>query len=101
MDDMVEEGDTAKGGAGSGRDEAASDCRDTIKRLYHYLDGELTEDRRRAIQRHLDECSPCLEAFDFEADLRSVVASRCRDTVPEGLRERVASALLREQGSTG
>ncbi|MGH9063416.1 MAG: mycothiol system anti-sigma-R factor [Acidimicrobiales bacterium] len=74
------------------------DCGQVIHRLYHFLDGELTDDRRHEIRRHLDDCQPCLEAFDFEAELRQVIAARCRDRVPDGLRDRVAAAIRHEEG---
>ena len=35
-------------------------CDETIERLYYYLDGELTEQRRVEITRHLDLCGPCV-----------------------------------------
>ena len=70
-----------------------AECREALETLYHFLDGELTDTRRGEIQRHLDECSPCLEAFDFEAELKIVVARHCRDRVPERLRMRVVMAL--------
>ena len=76
------------------------DCEDTIHRLYHFLDGELTDDRRRDIRHHLDECHPCLKAFDFEAELRQVIASKCKDHVPESLRQRIADAIHHEQMSS-
>ena len=69
------------------------DCNDAVERLYHFLDGELDDVRRADIQHHLDECMPCLEAFDFEAELRQVIAMKCRDQVPEHLRQRIAEAL--------
>ena len=69
------------------------DCQDALHTLYHYLDGELTADRRQAIQKHLDQCSPCLHAFDFEAELKVVIARSCRDQVPDHLREKIARAL--------
>ncbi|HZT64934.1 MAG TPA: mycothiol system anti-sigma-R factor [Acidimicrobiales bacterium] len=72
------------------------DCGEAIHRLYHFLDGELTEDRRVEIQRHLDDCGPCLEAFDFEAELRITIAHKCREEVPESLRLRVAAAIHHE-----
>jgi len=80
-----------------GSGESGVDCSDSIKRLYHYLDGELNEERRAAIKRHLDECPPCLGAFDFEAELRAVIASRCKDRVPDALRERIHAALHEEE----
>jgi len=69
------------------------DCDKAIHRIYHYLDGELTVWRRRAIARHLDECPPCAEGFDFELELRQVIASKCRDEVPPELKRRIAEAL--------
>ena len=70
------------------------DCGQAIEKLYTFLDGELTEARRAEIRQHLDDCSPCLQAFDFEAELRIMISVRCRDEVPEALRVRVAAALM-------
>ena len=75
----------------------AHDCNETLQELYLFLDGQLTEADRIHIQQHLDDCSPCLEAYDFEAELRIVVKNRCVDQVPDELRARIASALEREQ----
>jgi mycothiol system anti-sigma-R factor len=69
------------------------DCDEALHTLYNFLDGELTPDRRRAIQDHLEHCAPCLHAFDFEAELKSLVARSCRDQVPESLRSRVAKTI--------
>jgi len=74
---------------------------EAIHTLYHFLDGELTEYRRVEIQHHLDGCLPCLEAFDFEAELRMVIARKCRDEVPDGLRERIAKAIMHDGGDPG
>jgi mycothiol system anti-sigma-R factor len=74
------------------------DCQEAIHTLYHFLDGELTEYRRVEIKAHLEGCMPCLEAFDFEAELRVVIARKCRDDVPESLRERVAKAIMHDAG---
>ena len=68
-------------------------CEEVLAELYSYLDGELTDDKRTRIGAHLDGCSPCLEAFDFEAELRVVIKQRCRDEVPDALRKRVAESL--------
>ena len=75
-------------------------CQEAIQTLYHFLDGELTDQRRYEIQLHLDECSPCLEAFDFEAELKLVIARKCRDQVPARPRERVRRALLKASGES-
>ena len=77
-----------------GTGESDVDCNETIERLYHYIDGELTDERRIEIKHHLDECPPCLDAFDFESELRQVIADRCKDRVPDALRERIRQALI-------
>jgi mycothiol system anti-sigma-R factor len=72
-------------------------CREAMAKLYSFLDGDLTEQRREAVQRHLDECSPCVQAYDFEAELKKVLAARCKDSVPEYLKERIYNALRSEE----
>ncbi len=69
------------------------ECSEAVEVLYHYIDGQLTEERRSLIRRHLDDCPPCLDAFDFEAELRAVIAHKCRERVPDELRWRVAKAI--------
>jgi mycothiol system anti-sigma-R factor len=69
------------------------ECSEAVEVLYHYLDGQLTEERRVLIRQHLDDCPPCLDAFDFEAELRVVIAHKCRESVPDHLRFRVEKAI--------
>ncbi len=71
-------------------------CDDAVHQLYHYLDGELTEERRAQISEHLNFCGPCGGAADFEAELRQVIANRCKDHVPESLIRRIAEAIDEE-----
>ncbi len=73
------------------------DCAESIHSLYRYLDGELTDDRRRELEAHLDHCAPCVEKYEFEAELRRVIADRCKDRVPDELRDRVAKAIDHER----
>jgi len=80
------------GGDASG----VADCQEAVRRLYHFLDGELTPDRKAEIQRHLDACSDCIEAYEFEFELRLAISRGCREAVPESLRIRVAQAIAHE-----
>ncbi|HEY5274086.1 MAG TPA: mycothiol system anti-sigma-R factor [Acidimicrobiales bacterium] len=77
------------------------DCTQTVEWLYEFLDGELTEERRIAIEIHLNFCPPCGSVVSFESELRRVIADRCRDQLPDQLRERIQAALaeLGEQAS--
>ena len=69
------------------------DCGAMLQRLYNYLDGELTDERRTKIQSHLDDCPSCFSAFDFEAELRIVVAAKCQTSVPTSLVDRIRATL--------
>lgn len=70
-----------------------AECEEALRELYVFLDGELTEERRSLIARHLDDCNPCLEVFDFEAELRLVIQQKCREQVPPELRMRIEQVL--------
>lgn len=72
-------------------------CRQAVHRLYHFLDGEMTTQRRSVIQRHLDACADCIEAYEFEAELRLAISRGCREPVPESLRLRVARAIAHDE----
>jgi mycothiol system anti-sigma-R factor len=76
-------------------------CEEAVHELYHYLDGELTEQRRVEISVHLDACGPCGGAAEFEAELRRVIANHCKDRVPQSLIERVAAAIDEESRHDG
>ena len=79
-------------------EKTSSECQEVLTRLYTFLDGELTEERRIKIRRHLDDCSPCLEAYEFEAELRQMVANRLRDRVPDALRLKISALIKSERG---
>lgn len=76
-----------------------NECDETIHELYHFLDGELTEERRRKIEFHLSHCGPCVDIVEFESDLRRVIADRCRERVPDELRSRIAKLIDHELGA--
>ena len=69
------------------------DCDGAIHRVYHYLDGEMTVWKRRAIKRHLDDCPPCADGFMFEIEIRRVISVSCSEEAPAALRHRIGEAL--------
>lgn len=71
----------------------SDNCDNALAELYEYLDAEIDADARLRIEQHLKDCSPCLEAFDFMDQLRRTIADRCRDQVPDGLRDRIRAAI--------
>ena len=72
-------------------------CVEAVQLLYLYMDGELPAERRMVIALHLADCPPCGEAFEFEVALRNVIACKCREREPDGLRARVFQAIHRIQ----
>ena len=71
------------------------DCGKADRRMYRYLDGEITVWRRWRITRHLNRCPPCAHGYDFEVELRQVISTRCRDEVPDELKARIKAELER------
>lgn len=69
------------------------DCGSVVEELYTFLDGELTEAKRAQITRHLHGCVDCHEVVDFHAELKMMIARKCRDDVPAELRTRIAQVL--------
>ena len=72
-------------------------CRQLAELLIDYVSGELPPEQEERLRQHLDACPPCLDAYDFEADLRAVVSKRCRDRVPPELQQRIAEAIRQMQ----
>jgi anti-sigma factor (TIGR02949 family) len=56
-----------------------ADCNETLRELEAFLDDELTTDTRGSIHAHLEGCPDCLGAFDFHAELKQVISSKCRE----------------------
>jgi mycothiol system anti-sigma-R factor len=84
-----------------------TDCREVLAEVYLYLDLESASGRREVIQRHLDECSPCLREYGIEQEVKALVGRCCgAETAPVDLRDRlrrkladlVASGGVREAG---
>lgn len=89
----------AHAGHAHGSATAEPECQDAVAELYAFLDGELSEGVMVQVEAHLRRCSPCLEAFDFEADLRRVIAAKCSEQVPSELRDRFCG-MLRDLGTS-
>ena len=71
-----------------------ADCNETLRELERFLDHELPSSARHAIDRHLDGCLDCLQAFDFHAELKLVIATKARFvSVPDGLLARIEACF--------
>lgn len=71
-----------------------ADCNETIRELDAFLDGELSDDVRTHIHHHLDSCMDCLQAFDFQAELKQAIRRKCsNDEMPSGLLGRIQACF--------
>lgn len=75
-------------------DKSLDDCEHVLKRVYEFLDNEVDEATGDAIRHHLSMCEPCLERFDVEDAIKSLVHQRCGgDVAPNHLRAKIVSRL--------
>lgn len=65
------------------------DCSDVLEELFLFLDNELDSASKSDVQRHLEECAPCLAEYGLEQVVRALVARSCGEHAPERLRQRV------------
>ena len=79
-----------------------TDCNETLKELETFLDGELTDGELADIRAHLDGCPNCLEAFDFHAELKQVIARKCQsDPMPPGILSRIEQCFQTDLDDDG
>jgi anti-sigma factor (TIGR02949 family) len=69
------------------------ECDDLLRDIADFLHGDIDAERKAHLRDHLDDCPPCFETADFQAQLRSLIARRCGEEVPEGLQARVFAML--------
>jgi mycothiol system anti-sigma-R factor len=78
------------------------DCNETLRELEVFLDGELSSAELADIRSHLGDCPNCLEAFDFHAELKAVIAAKCKtDVLPAGLLARIEQCFQTDLGADG
>ena len=70
-----------------------TDCSEVLARVYEYLDGEMPDGDCGKIKQHLHECSPCLQEYGIEDEIKKLVKRSCSDPAPEALRAKVLAKL--------
>jgi mycothiol system anti-sigma-R factor len=64
-------------------------CADFLERIVCLLDNELDGGQVADVKAHLEECAPCLQSYDLQAQVKALVARSCMEQAPESLRQRV------------
>ncbi len=72
-------------------------CADFLDRIVYLLDNELDDGEIREVRLHLDECAPCLERYDVQRTIKTIVARSCSESAPDDLRQRVIVQLRQIQ----
>ncbi|CRK59686.1 anti-sigma factor [Alloactinosynnema sp. L-07] len=71
-----------------------TDCSDVLNEVWLFLDQECDVTRRALLERHLNECSPCLEEYGLEEHLKILLARKCGgDHAPDELKERLRASI--------
>jgi mycothiol system anti-sigma-R factor len=71
-----------------------TDCSEVLAEVWLYLDQECDCHRRELLQRHLDECHPCLEQYGIEEQLKALLARKCGgEQAPVELRQRLRDSI--------
>ena len=68
------------------------DCDQALDEIEAYLDHELAEGERAAVEEHLMGCSPCFDRGEFRRKLREIVHRKCAG-VAEDLPPHVAARI--------
>ena len=68
-------------------------CAEAVHQLWQYLDGEIDESQREAIETHLSFCRRCCGELEFAEELRSFLATHAEDDLPDAIHARLLAAL--------
>ena len=72
------------------------DCSAVIADVWLMLDNECDDASRVRLQRHLDDCGACFEAYGIEEKIKGLISRKCGgDQAPAGLRERLGIEIRR------
>lgn len=74
------------------------ECDKAAEQVYSYLDGQISWYKRWRVRRHLADCPPCCDRFEFEQRFLDVVHQKSAQPPPPELLGRLET-FLRENGA--
>jgi mycothiol system anti-sigma-R factor len=76
--------------------EATYNCQESLREIERFLDGEMETDVRSLLERHLQDCPPCMRHVEFSRHLKVMIGSKCAgEPVPDELLVRIR-VMIRE-----
>ena len=76
-------------------------CDHAIEYIYQYLDDEISSYRASRIKVHLRRCSHCMDAYQFETRLKTVIRERGKSEPPAELFDTLRALIEEERRETG
>jgi mycothiol system anti-sigma-R factor len=71
-----------------------TDCAEVLAEVWLFLDHECDTARRKLLERHLDECQPCLAEYGLDEKLKKLLATKCSgDRAPAELKNRLRASI--------
>jgi anti-sigma factor (TIGR02949 family) len=69
------------------------DCEQALRRIFEYIDEELDDERREAMQRHFHACRGCFSRMEFERRLKDRVGELREGEASPELQARIRGLL--------
>jgi anti-sigma factor (TIGR02949 family) len=76
-------------------------CEDVRTALSEYLDGNVSPELRRELERHLTECRTCQVLYDTTKKTLQIVTNVGSFEVPEAASERLVKRIMSKLKATG
>lgn len=76
-------------------------CDDVVSALADYVDDELTDDFRRALEQHLGQCRRCQVVYDSTRKTLKILTESESFELPERASERVTRIMTSLRRSAG
>jgi mycothiol system anti-sigma-R factor len=69
-------------------------CRETLRELERYVDGECLQELTVQVEAHLAGCTDCHDHEAFQRHLKAFVAKKCGgEELPEGVVQRIRHGI--------
>jgi mycothiol system anti-sigma-R factor len=68
-------------------------CAQAVRELWNYLDGQVDDAQREAVEQHLSVCRRCCGELEFAEELRGFLAKSADEELPPDVHARLIATL--------
>lgn len=76
-----------------------SGCDNAVEYVYQFIDDELTVTRRARVRWHLKRCGSCVDAFEFERQLKVRIAKAGKAEPPAEFLAQIREIVEQERNA--